>query len=71
VIRYSPQAPGVVLRTRDGLNPIFVSPGHRVDLIGAIEQTLRFSTKFRLPEPLRRAHIEAGHDMRRYREANA
>lgn len=71
VIRYSPEAPGVVLRTRDGLNPVFVSPGHRIDLMGAIEQTLRFASKHRLPEPLRRAHIEAGHDMRRYRTQRA
>jgi deoxyribonuclease V len=68
VIRYSPQAPGVVLRTRDGVAPLFVSPGHRTDLLSAVENTLRFSTKYRLPEPLRRAHIEAGKDMRRYRD---
>ncbi|MEW5701057.1 MAG: endonuclease V [Candidatus Zixiibacteriota bacterium] len=64
VIRYSPQAPGVVLRTREGTKPIFVSPGHRIDLLGAIEQTLRFCTPYRIPEPLRRAHIEAGRHMR-------
>jgi deoxyribonuclease V len=68
VIRYSPMAPGVVLRTRDKINPVFVSPGHRIDLLGAIDQTLEFCTKYRLPEPLRRAHIEAGRDMRRYRD---
>lgn len=68
VIRFSPQAPGVVLRTQTGINPIFVSPGHRIDLLGSIEQTLRFASKFSLPEPLRRAHIEAGRYMRTYRE---
>lgn len=64
VVRYSPQAPAVVLRSRKGQNPIFVSPGHLIDLIGAIEQTLRVCWKYRLPEPLRRAHIEAGRFMR-------
>ncbi len=64
VVRYSPQAPAVVLRSRAGLNPIFVSPGHRIDLLGAIEHTMRVCWKFRLPEPLRRAHIEAGRFMR-------
>ncbi len=68
VIRYSPQAPGIVLRTREQKKPLFVSPGHQIDLLGAIDQTLRFCTKFRLPEPLRRARIEAGHDMRRFRD---
>jgi deoxyribonuclease V len=52
------------LRSREGTNPIFVSPGHRIDLLGAIEQTLRCLTKYRLPEPLRRAHVEAGRYMR-------
>jgi len=64
VVRYSPQAPAVVLRSRKGLNPIFVSPGHLIDLIGTVEQTLRVCWKYRLPEPLRRAHIEAGRFMR-------
>lgn len=68
VIRYSPQAPGVLLRTQAGINPVFVSPGHRIDLLGAIEQTLRLATKYRLPEPLRRAHIEAGRHMREFRD---
>lgn len=65
IVRFSPQAPAAVLRTREGVNPIFVSPGHKIDLLGAIEHTLRLCTKFRMPEPLRRAHIEAGKDLRR------
>lgn len=68
VIRYSPQAPGVVLRTREGVKPVFVSPGHGIDLLGAIEQTIRCIHRYRLPEPLRRAHIEAGRSMRSRRE---
>ncbi|HUU44551.1 MAG TPA: endonuclease V [Acidobacteriota bacterium] len=68
VIRYSPQAPGVVLRARPDANPIFISPGHRIDLTGTIEQTLRCLTKYRIPEPLRRAHIEAGRFMRLKRD---
>ncbi|MBI3871457.1 MAG: endonuclease V, partial [candidate division Zixibacteria bacterium] len=61
----SPQAPGVALRTREGTNPVFISPGHRIDLLGTIEQTLRCCHGYRIPEPLRRAHIEAGRFMRR------
>ena len=71
VVRYSPQAPAVVLRSRKGLNPIFVSPGHLIDLNGAIEQTLRVCWKYRLPEPLRRAHIEAGRFMRQRQNAKS
>lgn len=44
---------GVVLRTRDGVNPLFVSIGHRVDIDSAIKLTLACCTRYRLPEPTR------------------
>ena len=46
---------GVALRSRDGTNPLFVSPGHRVGLETCIELVLRFTPKWRLPEPIRLA----------------
>ena len=45
-----------VLRTKDKVKPLFVSPGHRVDLITSIELILTCCKEFRIPEPLRRAH---------------
>ncbi len=47
---------GAVLRTRDNVRPLFVSPGHRVGLATAIDYTLRCTTRYRLPETTRRAH---------------
>jgi len=47
---------GTVLRTRAGVKPLFVSIGHRVSLEYAEEITLATAVKYRLPEPLRRAH---------------
>lgn len=44
---------GVVLRSRDKVNPLFVSPGHRVSMETALALTLRCLTKYRLPEPTR------------------
>lgn len=44
---------GAVLRTRDNVKPVFVSPGHRIDLAGAIEIVLGCTLRFRLPEPIR------------------
>jgi deoxyribonuclease V len=46
---------GVVLRTRDRVNPLYVSPGHRVDAAAAVALTLACVTRYRLPEPTRRA----------------
>lgn len=47
---------GVALRTRVGVQPVFVSPGHRVDLAGAIDIVMATVTRYRLPEPIRQAH---------------
>lgn len=46
---------GTVLRTRDGVNPIFVSIGHKMDLKHAISLTLACSDGFRIPKPTRLA----------------
>ncbi len=47
---------GAVLRTRPGVKPVFVSPGHRADLASAIALVLRLCSRYRLPDPARRAH---------------
>ena len=49
---------GVVLRTRKGIRPVFVSIGHRVDLNSAIKLVLACCTRYRIPEPTRQADIE-------------
>jgi len=36
--------------------PLFVSPGHQVDIEDARLFTIRCCRKFKIPEPLRRAH---------------
>ncbi len=47
---------GVALRTREGVKPVFISPGHRMDLPTSIQIILATCQNFRIPEPLRRAH---------------
>jgi deoxyribonuclease V len=46
---------GFCLRTRPGVRPVFVSPGHLIDLRTARKIVLDCS-RFRIPEPLREAH---------------
>ena len=48
---------GAVLRTKDDVNPVFVSPGHWLDLETAVDLTLRCDGGYRVPEPTRRAHL--------------
>lgn len=47
---------GAVLRTRELVKPVFVSPGHRIDLPTSIEIVLATCLHSRIPEPLRIAH---------------
>jgi len=47
---------GVVLRTRDFVQPVYVSPGYKIDLYESIRIILSCTPKYRLPEPLRLAH---------------
>ena len=51
---------GSVLRTRTGVSPVFVSIGHRVDLETSMGLVLGCA-RYRIPEPLRLAHILASH----------
>ena len=46
---------GAVVRTRKGVRPVFVSPGHLVTLDESIAIVLRLATRYRLPEPQRAA----------------
>jgi deoxyribonuclease V len=49
---------GEVLRTREGVRPVYVSVGHRVSLPTARRLVLRLTRGYRLPEPSRAAHAE-------------
>lgn len=50
---------GNALRTRDGVKPIYVSVGHKIDLETARNLVLSLSCGLRIPMPLREAHNKA------------
>ena len=47
---------GAVLRTRRGVKPLYVSPGHRIGLESSIAWVMACLTRYRLPETTRWAH---------------
>ncbi|MBA3871730.1 MAG: deoxyribonuclease V [Anaerolineae bacterium] len=51
---------GAVLRTRIGVKPVYISPGHLADLPTSLDLVMRCTPKYRLPEPIRQAHNAAG-----------
>jgi deoxyribonuclease V len=48
---------GAAVRTKARVQPIFVSPGHLIDLEGAIQLAMQCDGGYRQPEPTRRAHL--------------
>ena len=55
---YRNERVGVVLRTRTKVKPLYVSPGHLAEVKSSRRLVERCCTKYRLPEPIRRAHLE-------------
>lgn len=55
-ILYKKRRIGVALRTRQGVKPVFVSPGYKTDIASSRKIALDCCRKYRLPEPIRKAH---------------
>ena len=56
---------GAVVRTKDGVRPLYVSIGHKVDLETAINYVLSCCRGYRLPETTRYAHrVAAGEKLK-------
>ena len=51
---------GTVLRTRDGVRPVFVSPGHRMGIEGSVEAVQACLDGLRIPKPTRDADALVG-----------
>lgn len=47
---------GWALRTKTGIKPVYISPGHLVPVEACWQPVLACCSRFRIPEPLREAH---------------
>lgn len=64
-LRAEGETVGAALRTRVGVKPLYVSPGHRIGLETAIAWVMGCCTRYRLPETTRHAHRLASGPNRR------
>lgn len=55
-LRFKGRVVGRAVRTRDGVKPVYVSPGNKVSFARAMEIVLKCGGKYRLPAPARLAH---------------
>ena len=58
-VRVDGDVRGVILRTRANVKPVYVSVGHLADLESAVQLILACTPKYRLPRPIRQAHLGA------------
>lgn len=58
---------GVALRTKRNVLPVFVSPGHKIDVPSALALVMKTCRGYRLPEPVRQAHILVNNARASYR----
>ncbi|WP_144392941.1 deoxyribonuclease V [Pleionea sediminis] len=52
-LSYRGKIVGSVLRTRDKIKPLFVSPGHRITIEQSVDWVLKLGRGLKLPEPTR------------------
>ena len=55
---------GVVMRTRAQVKPLYVSPGHLAEVKSSRRLVASCCLKYRLPEPIRRAHLAVQRSVR-------
>lgn len=70
-LTYEGRRVGAVVRTRDRVKPMYISPGNGIDVKGAVSWSLACGTGVRIPEPTRLAHIEVNRQRLLYNDSGA
>lgn len=66
LLKTSDEIIGALVCTQDNIKSLFVSIGNRITLKEAIQFTLKTATQYRLPEPIRQAHLLANKALKSY-----
>ena len=56
-LRLGEETVGAVVRTKTNVRPVYISPGHKIGLGKAVSVVLSCCRGYRLPEPVRKAHL--------------
>ena len=56
-LKYKNKKVGMVIRMRNNVKPVFVSPGHLVNIDDSAKWALRVTGEYRIPEPTRLADL--------------
>lgn len=54
---YQNKTVGAAVRTRANVKPMYISPGNLIDLESSIKVVKQCTTRYRMPEPTRQAHV--------------
>ena len=54
---YKSREIGAVVRTKTNVKPLFVSPGYAITIKDAVKMVLNCGGRYRIPEPIRQAHL--------------
>jgi len=65
-ITYNGKKVGYVYKSKKNCKPIFISPGHRVSLSTSLKIVVSCMGKYKLPLPLRMAHVYANQMKKNY-----
>lgn len=57
---------GAVVRTRENVKPVFVSPGFKITIEEAVEWILKTCTGYRMSEPIRMSHLKVNQIRAKY-----
>ena len=57
VLEHKNKQVGMVLRTKQNVKPMYISPGHKISFADSVKIVLQCTTKYRMPEPTRKAHL--------------